>query len=335
MQPRQHPSYYIDGLRAGDRLVLSRAITLVESLLPSDQALARQVLDGVLPHLPQTTVRVGITGVPGVGKSTFIEAFGTYLTGLGHQLAVLAVDPSSQRWGGSILGDKTRMETLSLNPRAYIRPSPAGKSLGGIAHRTRETMLLCEAAGFTTILIETVGVGQSETLVHGMVDFFLLLMLAGAGDELQGMKRGIMELADTLAITKADGLNLAAATRARLEYQNALHLLPPTSTGWTPPVLTCSALTGNGIAGVWDTILAHKTTLEQTGGRLRLRQEQAIDWFNTLLREQLEGQFFGAPGRQEQLRHLTAQVRMGGLLPMQAVEQMMRISPAKPPDLNR
>ncbi|MBO0949692.1 methylmalonyl Co-A mutase-associated GTPase MeaB [Fibrella forsythiae] len=324
MRQRQPPSYYINGLRAGDRLVLSRAITLVESQLPSDQLLARQVLEGVLPHIPQTSVRVGITGVPGVGKSTFIETFGTYLTGLGKQLAVLAIDPTSQRSGGSILGDKTRMESLSMDPRAYIRPSPAGDSLGGVAHRTRETMLLCEAAGFDVILIETVGVGQSETLVHGMVDFFLLLMLAGAGDELQGMKRGIMELADALAITKADGDNTNAAKRARVEYQNALHLFPPTGSGWQPPVLTCSALTGTGIGGVWAMIERHQTIFQQSGERLRHRQTQSLDWFRTLLRQQIEQQFFSQSGMAERLEQLESQVRLGTLLPTQAVDQLIR-----------
>lgn len=323
MRHRFSPDYYIDGLLTGDRLVLSRAITLVESQLPADQLLARRVLEGVLPNVPQTSVRVGITGVPGVGKSTFIETFGTYLTSLGKQLAVLAIDPTSQRSGGSILGDKTRMESLSMNPQAYIRPSPAGDSLGGVAHRTRETMLLCEAAGFDVILIETVGVGQSETLVHGMVDFFLLLMLAGAGDELQGMKRGIMELADALAINKAEGDNATAANRARVEFQNALHLFPPTGTGWQPPVLTCSATTGNGIADVWAMIEQHKTLLTHSGERFRHRQAQALDWFRTLLRRQIERHFFGQTGFQQRLEQLEQQVQSGALLPTQAVEQLL------------
>ncbi|MBO0932366.1 methylmalonyl Co-A mutase-associated GTPase MeaB [Fibrella aquatilis] len=327
MRPRQHPSYYIDGLRAGDRLVLSRAITLVESRLATDQALAQAVLEGVLPHVPPTSVRVGITGVPGVGKSTFIEAFGKHLTGLGKQLAVLTIDPSSQRSGGSILGDKTRMETLSMDPLAYIRPSPAGDSLGGVAHRTRETMLLCEAAGFDLILIETVGVGQSETLVHGMVDFFLLLMLAGAGDELQGMKRGIMELADALAITKADGDNAAAADRARLEYQHALHLFPPTGTGWQPPVLTCSALTGMGISALWELIEKHQRLMSQpnhdgTSVRTRHRQQQALDWFKTLLRQRIEQQFFTQNGLTDKLQAIEKQVINGDLLPSIAITKL-------------
>ncbi|MEZ0541679.1 methylmalonyl Co-A mutase-associated GTPase MeaB [Fibrella arboris] len=323
MRPRQLPSYYIDGLRAGDRLVLSRAITLVESRLSTDQLLAQQVLDGVLPYIPQTSVRVGITGVPGVGKSTFIEVFGTHLTALGKQLAVLAIDPTSQRSGGSILGDKTRMEALSMNPRAYIRPSPAGDSLGGVAQRTRETMLLCEAAGFDVILVETVGVGQSETLVHGMVDFFLLLMLAGAGDELQGMKRGIMELADALAITKADGDNTNAANRARVDYQNALHLFPPTGTGWQPPVVTCSATTGLGIADIWTLIHEHQQRLTKTGERSRHRQNQMLDWFRFLLRQRIEQHFYSKPGFSERVSQLEQQVRLGTLLPTQAAEKLV------------
>ena len=239
MQKRLTPDQYQQGILSGNRLVLSRAITLAESTLPADQELARQVLEAVLPHTGKS-VRVGITGVPGVGKSTFIEAFGQHFTTQGRKLAVLAIDPTSQRSKGSILGDKTRMEQLSVNPKAYIRPSPAGQSLGGVTNATRQAMLLCEAAGFDTIFIETVGVGQSETAVHSMTDFFLLLMLAGAGDELQGIKRGIMEMADALVITKADGENMRKATAAKAEYQSALHLFPAAESNWSPKVLTCS-----------------------------------------------------------------------------------------------
>ncbi|GAA4413511.1 methylmalonyl Co-A mutase-associated GTPase MeaB [Nibrella viscosa] len=323
MRTRLSLSDYVSGILARDRLVLSRAITLVESRLESDQALARQVLEQLLPHTGKS-VRVGITGVPGVGKSTFIEAFGKQLTRQGKRLAVLAVDPTSQRSGGSLLGDKTRMETLSVDPLAYIRPSPAGNSLGGVAHRTRETMLLCEAAGFDVILVETVGVGQSETLVHGMVDFFLLLMLAGAGDELQGMKRGIMELADALAITKADGDNLAAAKRAKAEYQNALHLFPPTGTGWFPPVMTCSAQTGDGIEAVWNIIQEHQTLTTRNGQRDRRRQAQNIEWLHSYIRQQLEMHFYNQPGMRERLASVEEQVRTGTLLPIQAAEILFR-----------
>ncbi|MBC8155302.1 MAG: methylmalonyl Co-A mutase-associated GTPase MeaB, partial [Bacteroidetes bacterium] len=321
MRDRFPANYYIDGVLAGDRLVLSRAITLVESRRPDDQTLARLVLAGILPkpHQSANSVRVGITGVPGVGKSTFIEALGKFLTGQGQLVAVLAVDPTSQRSGGSLLGDKTRMETLSMDPLAYIRPTPAGDSLGGVAHRTRETMLLCEAAGFGVILVETVGVGQSETLVYGMVDFFLLLMLAGAGDELQGMKRGIMELADALAITKADGDNRTAAKRARIEYQNALHLFPPTGTGWFPPVVTCSALTApdepESVAGVWQLVDQHRRLTTQNGHHTLRRQAQQLDWFRSYLRQRLDEVFFGQPTLRERLLAVEDRVRVGELLP--------------------
>lgn len=326
MRPRLPAHAYTNGILAGDRLLLSQAITLVESRRADDQEIARQVLDAVLPKTGQS-VRIGITGVPGVGKSTFIEAFGTYLTQQGHRLAVLTIDPSSQRSGGSLLGDKTRMDTLSVNPDAYIRPSPAGDSLGGVAQRTRESILLCEAAGFDTILVETVGVGQSETVVHGMVDFFLLLMLAGAGDELQGMKRGIMELADALVITKADGNNLGTANRARMEYQNALHLFPPTGTGWYPPVLTCSALpdaSGKpiGIPEVWKMIQEHQQLTIQNGCRNHRRQQQQLTWFRALVQQRLEARFYARPGIYDQLATLDEQVLAGTLLPAPAIEQL-------------
>ncbi len=330
MRHRLPAHEYTNGILTGNRLVLSQAITLVESRRADDQEIARQVLTTVLPKAGQS-IRIGITGVPGVGKSTFIEAFGTYLTQLGHRLAVLTIDPTSQRSGGSLLGDKTRMDTLSMNPNAYIRPSPAGDSMGGVAQRTRETILLCEAAGFDIILVETVGVGQSETVVHGMVDFFLLLMLAGAGDELQGIKRGIMELADALVITKADGDNLAVANRARMEYQNALHLFPPTGTGWFPPVLTCSALPDAqgkpiGIPEVWQMIREHQQLTTQNGYRDHRRQQQQLTWFRALVRQRLESQFYARPGIRDQLASLDEQVLAGTLLPAPAVEQLF--SPA-------
>lgn len=287
--------------------------------------LALEVLEQVLSQTGQS-VRVGITGVPGVGKSTFIESLGKHLTSLSKKVAVLAIDPTSQRSHGSILGDKTRMETLSMDPRAYIRPSPSGGSLGGVANKTRETMLLCEAAGFEVILIETVGVGQSETVVHGMVDFFLLLMLAGAGDELQGMKRGIMELADAIAITKADGDNTAAAERARVEYQNALYLFPPAPSAWTPPVLTCSATQNRGIAELWQLISDHQTRLTQNGYRDSNRQQQNLNWFHHTIRQQLETRFFNQPGLPEQLNALENAVRNGDILPLQAARQLLNYS---------
>ncbi|GAB4023661.1 methylmalonyl Co-A mutase-associated GTPase MeaB [Spirosoma koreense] len=323
MRQRLSVDQYVTGVLSGDKLRLSRAITLIESRRADDRPLAQEVLQQLLPHTGHA-IRIGITGVPGVGKSTFIEAFGTYLTQLGHRLAVLTVDPTSQRSGGSLLGDKTRMETLSMNPEAYIRPSPAGDFLGGVAQHTREALLLCEAAGFDVVLIETVGVGQSETVVHGMVDFFLLLMLAGAGDELQGMKRGIMELADALVITKADGSNVALAERARLEYQNALHLFPPAETGWYPPVLTCSAVTQAGISIIWQTIQDHHQLTTRNGHQTRQRQEQQLAWFRSLLRQQLETQFYDQPSRRNQLAELEDQIRQGTLLPITAVETLLK-----------
>src|SRR5512133_1410816 len=237
---------FVSGILSGNRTILSQAITLVESSLPEHYETAQIIVEKCLPYSSKS-IRIGITGVPGAGKSTFIETFGLHITGVGRKLAVLTVDPSSEQTKGSILGDKTRMELLSVHPHAFIRPSPSTGTLGGVARKTRETLILCEAAGFDTILIETVGVGQSETEVHSMVDFFLLLMLAGAGDELQGIKRGIMEMADAIAITKADGENVAKTERAKAEYANAIHLFPPSSTGWTPKVMTCSSRTNMGI----------------------------------------------------------------------------------------
>ncbi|TYZ05809.1 methylmalonyl Co-A mutase-associated GTPase MeaB [Hymenobacter lutimineralis] len=300
MAKRFSASEYADGILAGNRLILSRAITLVESTLASDQQLAQQVLDQVLPHAGRA-VRLGITGVPGVGKSTFIEALGLHLVAKGHRLAVLAVDPSSPRSGGSILGDKTRMQQLSMHAQAYIRPSPAGRSLGGVTRSTREAMLLCEAAGHDVIFVETVGVGQSETAVHGMVDFFLLLMLAGAGDELQGVKRGIMEMADAVTITKADGSNEVAARRARREYQNALHLFPLGASGWSPDVTTCSALTGQGIPEVWSVVEDYVRHTQQNGYFQQRRQEQNLHWLQETIRQGLEEQFYARPAVQAQL----------------------------------
>ena len=328
MRPRLPAQHYIEGILAQDRLVLSQAITLIESRRADDQVIAQEVLEAVLPQTGRST-RIGITGVPGVGKSTFIEAFGTYLTTLEHRLAVLTVDPTSQRSGGSLLGDKTRMEMLSMNPDAYIRPSPAGDSLGGVGHHTRETILLCEAAGFDVILVETVGVGQSETVVHGMVDFFLLLMLAGAGDELQGMKRGIIELADAIVITKADGDNQLAANRARVEYQNALHLFPPDASGWFPSVLTCSALPANsgvspGISDVWQLIQNHQELTNQNRYRHRRRQEQQLAWFRSLLQQRLEHRFYEQPGIRKQLILLEERILAGTLLPTPAVNELLK-----------
>ena len=273
-KPRQlSVSDYVQGILRGDRVLLSKAITLIESSLPRDFELAQQIIEKCIPY-SGNSLRIGITGVPGVGKSTFIEAFGTYLTAKGNKIAVLAVDPSSEISKGSILGDKTRMEQLAVDEHAFVRPSPSAGSLGGVARKTREIIILCEAAGFNIVLIETVGVGQSEPAVHSMVDCFLLLMLAGAGDELQGIKRGIIEMCDGMAINKADGDNLNKAKAAKVQYENALHLFPPPQSGWTPRVELCSAFHKTGIDKIWEMILEHKTLLKNNGFFDRKRAQQ-------------------------------------------------------------
>ncbi|MGB3182785.1 MAG: methylmalonyl Co-A mutase-associated GTPase MeaB [Cyclobacteriaceae bacterium] len=313
---------YHEGILAGDRITLGRAITLVESTLSEDRRMAEQLLDGLMPNTGKST-RIGITGVPGVGKSTFIEAFGTLLTSRDRKVAVLAIDPSSRKTGGSIMGDKTRMEELSHDPNAFIRPSATGTTLGGVAGHTREAMLLCEAAGFDTIFIETVGVGQSETAVHGMVDFFLLLMLAGAGDELQGIKKGIMEMADGIAITKADGDNLKTAKKARQEYQNALHLFPPNESGWYPKVLTCSALNRKGLPEVWDMIEDHHKALYQNGFFQRKRREQKLQWMQDAIEHQLTEDFYADKQVKEKLEQVTLDVLDGQTSPGKAARDLL------------
>ena len=316
---------YATGILAGSRTVLGRAITLVESTLPVDQVLAQEVLQAVLPHTGRS-LRVGITGVPGVGKSTFIEALGRFLVETkGHKLAVLAVDPSSQRGGGSILGDKTRMPWLSAQPAVFIRPSPAGTSLGGVARATREALLLCEAAGHGVIFVETVGVGQSETTVHGMVDFFLLLMLAGAGDELQGLKRGIMEMADALCITKADHGNEQAARRARLDYQSALHLFPPAPSGQVQPVLLTSAVSGSGIAEVWEVIEQYAAATRQSGYFEQRRQEQQLQWLHHSIVQALEARFYADAAVRERLPAVRVAVAAGRLTPFAAASELLKL----------
>jgi LAO/AO transport system kinase len=284
----------VQGILAGDISALSRAITLVESTNPTHLAKANEIISACLPHANQS-VRIGITGVPGVGKSTFIEAFGKYLTGLGKKVAVLAVDPSSSISHGSILGDKTRMEELVKDKKAYIRPSASGETLGGVARKTRETIILCEAAGFDTIIIETVGVGQSETAVHSMVDFFLLLKIAGAGDELQGIKRGIMEMADAIVINKADGDNVAKAKLAKTEFNRALHLFPAKSSGWTPSVSTCSAYEKTGIDAVWETISDYLVLVKANHYFEEKRQNQNQYWMMETINEQLKNHFYQHP----------------------------------------
>lgn len=281
----------VEGICAGNRAILSQAITLIESALPEHQLLAQQVIEKCLPHAGKS-VRVGITGVPGAGKSTFIEAMGMYLVRNGHKLAVLAIDPSSERSKGSILGDKTRMEELSVAANAFIRPSPSAGSLGGVARKTRESMILCEAAGFNTIFVETVGVGQSETAVHSMVDFFLLLQLAGTGDELQGIKRGIMEMADGIAINKCDGNNKDKAGLARIQFQNALHLFPTPASGWKPKVLTCSAVELIGIPEIWK-MIADFVSFSTTNGFFDdKRIQQSKYWMYETINEQLKNSFY-------------------------------------------
>ncbi|UOG73949.1 methylmalonyl Co-A mutase-associated GTPase MeaB [Hymenobacter tibetensis] len=323
MAKRFSVSEYTDGVLSGNRVMLSRAITLVESTLPSDQALAQQVLNNVLPHAGRS-IRLGITGVPGVGKSTFIEALGLHLVDAhGHRLAVLAVDPSSQRSGGSILGDKTRMNLLAAHPQAFIRPSPAGRSLGGVTRATREAMALCEAAGHDVIFVETVGVGQSETAVHGMVDFFLLLMLAGAGDELQGIKKGIMEMADAVTITKADGDNELPSRRARREYQNALHLFPLAPSAWSPLVTTSSALTGAGVPEVWEIVQKYVQQTQASGYFQRRRQEQNLHWLHETIRETLETRFFARPEVKQQLSTVQQRVLAGQQSAFSAASELL------------
>ncbi len=324
MRSRLTVDEYVGGVLNGDRMVLSRAITLMESRLSADRALAQRVLEGVLPRTGNS-LRIGITGVPGVGKSTFIEAFGQHIVSLGKSLAVLTVDPSSQRTGGSILGDKTRMETLSNHPLAYIRPSAAGGSLGGVTHRTREAMLLCEAAGYDIILIETVGVGQSETLVRSMTDFFLLLILAGAGDELQGIKKGIMEMADAIAITKADGPNRLLAEQAVGEYRSALHLFTIAESGWNVPVVTCSATENEGIGEIWDFIQNYKALAQVNGFFDKNRQNQNVDWLRSYVRQQLEERFMNNPDISAQWQATERAVREGGELPLQAAQRLLRL----------
>ncbi len=314
---------YVAGVRAGDRAILGRAISLVESHAAPHQALAQEVLVRLLPFTGGAH-RVGVTGVPGVGKSTFIEALGSNLTEAGHRVAVLAVDPTSERTRGSILGDKTRMVRLSQDRRAFIRPSPTSGSLGGVGRKTRETLLLCEASGFDVILIETVGVGQSETMVADMVDFFLVLLLAGAGDELQGIKRGILELADLVAVNKADADNAAAAERARGEYTRALELLRGRSNAWQVPVVTCSGLANRGLTEVWAHVERHRAEFTATGRLAQQRKQQLLRWMWQLVELDLIGSLHAHPGVQAQRPELERQVRDGELTATAAARRILR-----------
>ncbi|MBE0637844.1 MAG: methylmalonyl Co-A mutase-associated GTPase MeaB [Bacteroidales bacterium] len=298
-QPLLSADEFARGILMGNRVILSKAITLIESVNPAHNSLAQEVIEQCLPYSGKS-VRIGITGVPGVGKSTFIEALGKHVTALGHKLAVLAIDPSSSRTKGSILGDKTRMEELSTDENAFIRPSPSAGSLGGVARKTKESIILCEAAGFDVIFVETVGVGQSEIAVHSMVDFFLLLMLAGAGDELQGIKRGIMEMADAIFINKADGDNRQKASQAKMEYKNALHLFPPPESGWTPVTGLCSALSKEGIPEVWEVIGKYQVLTKENGyfDQKRLQQKSLI--MIETIKETLRNDFYST----EKIRQL-------------------------------
>jgi GTPase len=309
-------------LRAGNRRALAKAITLVESTRADDQERAQRLLESLLPHTGRA-VRVGVTGVPGVGKSTFIEAFGLHLIGEGKRVAVLAVDPSSARSGGSILGDKTRMARLAVAPEAFIRPSPSGGSLGGVARRTREAMLVCEAAGYDVVMVETVGVGQSEIAVASMVDFFLVLMLPGAGDELQGIKKGILEIADVLAVNKCDGDNVTRAERAAAEYRSALRLFRHVSANWDPPVLTVSALEGRGMEEVWATIEEHRARLSASGELAARRRSQQQEWLWSMLRDGLEEHFRARTDVRRLLPELEAAVLAAKITPTEAARRLL------------
>lgn len=313
---------YVEGIRKGDRTVLSRAITLIESTKPEHREKAQQILELCLPDTGNS-VRIGITGVPGVGKSTFIESLGNHIIEEGHKLAVLAIDPSSTKSKGSILGDKTRMETLSNNPDAFIRPSPTAGSLGGVARKTRETIYLCEAAGYDTIFIETVGVGQSETAVHSMVDFFLLLMLAGAGDELQGIKRGIMEMADAIAINKIDTANAKQVKQAVSEYKNALRLYPEPESGWEPKVTTCSAVSGKGIQEIWTMIGDYLDHTRENGYFWEKRKEQAKQWMYESIHNRLTDSFYSDKKVKEHLQEVEQQVLNGEITPTAGARHLL------------
>ncbi len=308
-------------IRAGDRATLARAITLIESKRADHRKAAQRLVQDLLPHTGKA-IRVGITGAPGVGKSTTIDTLGTHLTAKGHKVAVLAVDPSSTRTGGSILGDKTRMARLAVDPSAFVRPSPSSGTLGGVAAKTRETMLLCEAAGYDVILVETVGIGQSETAVADMSDFFLALMLPGAGDELQGIKKGVVELADMIAVNKADGDSIKRARSAAAEYRAALHILTPRSPSWTPPVVTYSGLTGDGVADLWAQVLLHRERLGGTGEIAERRRKQQVKWLWSMLEDRIFSRLRTDAALRAKLPQIEAAVADGTLSPTLAVDEI-------------
>ncbi len=312
----------VDGVLNGDRALLGRAITLVESNRTQHQEQAQELLQRLLPQTG-SAIRLGITGVPGVGKSTFIESLGVFLADGGFRPAVLAVDPSSSVSGGSILGDKTRMNRLSVHPQAFVRPSPAAGSLGGVARKTRESMLLCEAAGYDVILVETVGVGQSEIVVAEMVDSVLLLLLPGAGDELQGIKRGILELIDVVAVNKAEGEHQIAARRARVEYESGLKLIRHGRSEWMPPVLTCSGLTGDGLQEVWSAVEAHRSILEKSDALSRKRSRQQLNWMWSLVQERLMASFKSSPSVVRDLPDMESRVAGGQKTPTWAATELL------------
>lgn len=315
---------YVQGLREGNISMLGRAITLVESTKLEHQNLAQEILEQSM-SMTGNSIRIGITGVPGVGKSTFIESFGKLITSMGKKVAVLAIDPSSEQGKGSILGDKTRMEELSKDPLAFIRPSPTAGSLGGVARKTRESILLCEAAGYEVIIVETVGVGQSETAVHSMVDFFLLLMLAGAGDELQGIKRGIMQMADALCITKADGDNLNKSKSAVGDYKRAIHLFPAKTNNWIPKVLTCSAYENEGIDAIWETISSFENHCVTNHHFEANRKKQAQFWLHESIQEQLGNYFYQHPKVKKELTRLENEVVSGKISPFIAANKLISL----------
>lgn len=316
------PQYYVEGVRLGDRKILAKTITLIESSLPAHQKLITEVLNGLLPFTGNA-IRLGITGVPGVGKSTFIESLGIHLVDQGKRIAILAVDPSSVRSGGSIMGDKTRMEKLSVHELAFIRPSPSGGTLGGVSRKTRESMMICEAAGFDVIIVETVGVGQSEATVASMVDFFLVLILAGAGDGLQGIKRGIIELADAIAVNKADDDNIEKAEIARNAYEEAVNLLSGQSSTWAPPVFTCSAKNMSGIAKIWDTVLTHRKKFSESGELVLKRKKQSLEWMRFLLEDGVKTWFYQLPEVKDILPKLYWSVEKGETTPTAAVARLL------------
>lgn len=315
---------YLYGILSANRVILSQAITLVESHKAEHQELAEQIIAECLKR-PTDTLRIGITGAPGVGKSTFIESFGKLLISKGLKVAVLAVDPSSQLSHGSILGDKTRMQELSVNPDAFVRPSPAEDSLGGVARKTRETIFLCEAAGFDVIIVETVGVGQSETAVHSMVDFFLLLLLPNAGDELQGIKRGVVEMADLIAINKADGAVLAQAKLAKAQYRNALHLFPPKNNGWIPSAELCSGQNGSGLDEILEKILNYKTVMQENNYWKKHRSEQARYWLHESISQHLKSLFYENKAVVEKLQDMENAVENGQISSFKAADLLLKL----------